>query len=214
MNRLHVSATVRTVILLILLTATLVGLMYLPASVIQMPGSPMVAGVEGHPTTRTAWDSARLSDPATGQVPVGMRARELAFAQKINAQTAAFKTGSLTMNPIGPFNVGGRTRAMAMDINDPQVMIAGSVSGGVWRTTNGGQDWTQVNDPEQVYSITSIVQDTRPGKTDTWYYGSGESIGNSANGRFSANYLGNGIYRSTDNGLTWEPLPSTFSDTP
>src|ERR1700676_3738423 len=40
--------------------------------------------------------------------------------------------------PLGPGNVGGRTRALLINPNDPNTMYAGSVGGGVWNPTDGG----------------------------------------------------------------------------
>lgn len=43
---------------------------------------------------------------------------------------------------LGPNNVGGRTRALLIHPTNPSVMYAAGVSGGVWKTTNGGALWT------------------------------------------------------------------------
>ena len=64
----------------------------------------------------------------------------------------------------GPFNVGGRTRAAIIDVRNENTIIAGGVSGGIWKTTNGGNEWTRVSDPELTNSITCMAQDTRTGK--------------------------------------------------
>ena len=51
-------------------------------------------------------------------------------------------------NEMGPDNIGGRTRAIAAiipeDGSEEQVLYAGSVSGGLWKSNNGGNDWNQV----------------------------------------------------------------------
>jgi photosystem II stability/assembly factor-like uncharacterized protein len=61
--------------------------------------------------------------------------------------------------------------------------------------------------------VTAIAQDTRNGHTNTWYYVTGEISGNSAGDAGSA-YRGNGVFKSTDNGLTWTQLASTVTDDP
>jgi len=53
-----------------------------------------------------------------------------------------------------------------------------------------------------------LVQDQRSGHESTWYSGSGEGYGASASGG-GAYYLGNGMMKSTDNGLNWVPIAST-----
>ncbi|PJF32829.1 MAG: hypothetical protein CUN57_03850, partial [Phototrophicales bacterium] len=46
---------------------------------------------------------------------------------------------------LGPDNVGGRTRALLYDKNNPNVIYAGAVSGGLWKSTTGGLSWNKVN---------------------------------------------------------------------
>ena len=41
----------------------------------------------------------------------------------------------------GPYNVGGRTRALAMDVLDENILLAGGASGGMFRSTDAGQSW-------------------------------------------------------------------------
>ncbi|MDZ7681903.1 MAG: hypothetical protein U5J63_09395 [Fodinibius sp.] len=111
----------------------------------------------------------------------------------------------------GPKGLGGRTRALAIDQRNSDIVLAGGVSGGVWKSTDGGNNWEMKTDPNQNMSVTSLAQD--PTDPDTWYYASGEYLGNSASDRrYTARYLGSGIYKSTDNGETWSVIPST-SDT-
>ncbi|MFQ5630988.1 MAG: T9SS type A sorting domain-containing protein, partial [bacterium] len=61
-------------------------------------------------------------------------------------------------------------------------------------------------------SVTSIAQDTRPGKTHIWYYGTGEIIGSTR--APGAPYRGDGIFKSIDGGITWTKLPSTATNLP
>jgi hypothetical protein len=89
-------------------------------------------------------------------------------------------------------------------------MLAGSVSGGIWRSEDAGNSWTKVYGTDSYPGITCLVQDTRPGHTNTWYCGTGEAYGNSA-GDVGAYYLGNGMYKSIDGGITWESLKTTAS---
>jgi len=148
-----------------------------------------------------------LINPATGKVPAYMRAKELAFAKTlVNNNRVAKK--DFEFQSRGPYNVGGRTRAFTIDIRDENVMLAGSVSGGVWKTKDGGQNWYKVTTAEQNISITTIVQDIRKGHENEWYFGTGELFG-ASQGEAGAFYTGNGVYKSIDDGENWQILEAT-----
>jgi len=161
---------------------------------------------------RTDWEISRLRDPETGKIPDGIRKKELDFSKTIPGFNNENKLATLTWEPRGPWNVGGRTRAFAVDIANPNKLLAGSTSGGMWLSNNAGTNWTQHwNEIHQ--SISCIAQDARVGKTNTWYIGTGEGYGQSASST-GAFYLGNGMYKSMDGGITWNSLASTVSGTP
>jgi hypothetical protein len=153
----------------------------------------------------------QLADPATGQIPIDIRAQELAFYQHQFGDTRI--TRDDIWQGVGPWNVGGRTRAIAFDVTNEKIIIAGSVSGGIWRTNDGGASWTRVTDTAGYMGVISIVQDTRAGKQNIWYAQSGELSGNSASGG-GAYYLGDGAFKSIDSGKSWQPLSSTSSGVP
>lgn len=180
-------------------------------------GEPMSIGSADDADARYNYELMRLRDPATGRIPDHIRELELAFARTLpnDAMLTSknFKTAGVTWNQRGPYNVGGRTRALAIDVTDENIILAGTNSGGLWRSTNGGTSWTQTTDISKLQNVSCIAQDTRPGKTNTWYYGSGEGTGASASAS-GAYFLGNGLYKSTDGGITWNPLTSTSSNTP
>ncbi len=183
---------------------------------------PPSASTKDDPEARARWEWLRQRDPATNVIPSGIRESELAFVQSIPARftgtpLALYKGSAAaeltTWNRRGPFNVGGRTRALPLDADDENIILAGGVSGGMYRTTNGGTSWSKTTQPLQLHSVTALAQDRRAGSTSTWYYGTGEFRGNSASatGGF---FNGDGIFKSTDDGLTWSQLASTASNTP
>ena len=165
---------------------------------------------------RVKWDQQRFSDPATGKIPARIREKELTFAATMpsNASNLSGKISSVNNFDFrGPWNVGGRTRAFAIDITNENILFAGAVSGGLWRSIDAGQTWTRVSSDIGYQGVNAVIQDKRNGHTNDWYYLTGEADGTSASGG-SAFYLGNGVYKSTDGGLTWNSLASTVSGTP
>ena len=117
-----------------------------------------------------------------------------------------------TYTSAGPSQVGGRTRTIVFDKRyngtTNKVILAGGITGGVFRSNDGGITWKFVHPANEIRSVSSIAQDTRPGKEDIWYAGTGEPIGASA-AYPNAFVFGNGMFKSTDNGVTWTKLQST-----
>jgi len=153
----------------------------------------------------------RLVDPRTGEIPENIRMREMVYASRLPRADVMRDSIAVDFKSIGPYNVGGRTRAIAIDRVNPDTYIVGGVTGGIWRTTDAGQSWTSVTKSMDHPATSYIIQDPRDGKNEIWYYGSGETIGNSASKSFSAIYKGSGIWKSVDNGVTWNHLQSTAS---
>ncbi len=170
-----------------------------------------------NPVERAEFELMRRADPATGKIPTGIRKRELEFAATLPSREAlaaedeksgASIASAVTWRERGPANQGGRTRAVAMDRENDSVIIAGGVSGGMWRSDNLGQSWQRTTDVGMIQSVTCVAQDPRPGGGNVWYYGTGEYGGN------SAGLPGDGIFKSTDGGHSWFSLASTATNTP
>lgn len=181
-----------------------------------IPSEASSEGIDENPHARQDYEQAMLRDPLTGQVPVGIRRKEMAFATKLNRQSAQLRTQKTTQNPwksIGPHNIGGRTRAIAIDVTNDQVLLAGGVSGGIWRSEDEGNSWVKTTLPSSIHSVTCLAQDTRPDKQQIWYYGTGEFTANSAS-RKAAPFRGDGVFKSYDGGKTWQQLASTAEGVP
>ncbi len=167
------------------------------------------------PEERERWEEEMLVDPATGKIPAGIHAAEAAFGRELLKQQLAKQNNSFggTYDQRGIWGpIGGRTRAFAIDVTNSNRLLAGGVSGGLWLSTDAGASWSRVTDRMSKPDVIAIAQDKRPGHTTTWYYLSGEAYGTSASGG-SAFYLGDGMFKSTDGGLTWAPISSTASGT-
>ncbi len=153
-------------------------------------------------------------------IPTDIHARSMRFAKSLasdkDLQWAAMAKGetdkinflSAEWRRRGPFNIGGRTRALAIDVADEKRLLAGGVSGGLWLSEDEGASWSKRTDPIDLQSITCIAQDKREGRTNTWYYGTGEFLGNSADGQ-GAPFTGRGLFKSDDGGRSWRQLEST-----
>ncbi len=159
---------------------------------------------------RADYELERLKDPATGLIPENIKMRELAFASTLpKAVSHARDESNQEFIPIGPRNVGGRTRAISFHKEMENVILAGGISGGMWRSSDFGTSWSRATNYEDQSAVSCVMQDPRPGKSNVFYYGSGESIGNSASKSFSAMFYGSGMYKSIDDGSSWTQMPST-----
>ena len=170
---------------------------------------------------RLFFQRERLSNPQTGEIPLNVRKKELLFSKKIPKATerGAFlaENENILVNAQttnweieGPVNVGGRTRALAIDVSNNENIIAGGVTGGLYRSVNGGKNWTQSETAQNFMSVSTIAQDTRKGYRNVWYYGTGEFLYVKPLPTFGASALvGDGVYKSLDSGKTWDLLEST-----
>lgn len=95
---------------------------------------------------------------------------------------------------IGPYR-GGRALAVTGVPGDPETFYFGGTGSGVWKTTNGGADWTPLFDKQPVSAIGAIA--VAPSDHNVIYVGTGEGCI-----RATSSY-GDGVYKSTDAGKTW-----------
>lgn len=98
---------------------------------------------------------------------------------------------------IGPFR-GGRTRAACGVPGEPNVFYIGQVNGGVWKSDDYGRTWKPVFDKEPTQSIGAIA--VAPSDSKVIYVASGEGL------QRPDLSVGDGIYKSTDAGITWTHL--------
>jgi hypothetical protein len=119
---------------------------------------------------------------------------------------AASTTRSLGIEwqEMGPDNVGGRTRAILFDRINQNVVFAGGVSGGLWKSTNGGQTWTTIGDQFNSLIVASICQaangDIYVGTGEGFYFNFGIGAGG---------FPGRGVFKSTD-GTNFTQLAATI----
>lgn len=111
---------------------------------------------------------------------------------------------NLVWSSRGPQNVGGRTRSLIVHPSNSNILWAGAVSGGVWKSVDAGQTWTPPNGSLTNFAVSSMAID--PNNANTLYAGTGE-------GFFNGDGLqGAGLFKSVDGGLNWAVLPATQPD--
>ncbi|MFM9950888.1 MAG: hypothetical protein ACKV1O_23330 [Saprospiraceae bacterium] len=135
------------------------------------------------------------------------------FRPDIRAYTAAIAearqrsgiTGSRSGNGVsapwtlqGPGNIGARVNTIAIHPTNPNIIYIGYSGGGAWKTTNSGATWSAIFDEQDYLAIGHIAVD--PGNPDHVYIGTGDpNIGGYP-------FIGNGVWKSTDQGETWQSL--------
>ncbi len=99
---------------------------------------------------------------------------------------------------IGPFRAG-RVTAVAGIPGNAAIYYMGTPGGGLWKTVNAGTVWTPISDSVPISSIGAVaVAQSNP---NIVYFGTGDvsMVGGSVN-------MGNGVYKSTDAGKTWQHI--------
>jgi photosystem II stability/assembly factor-like uncharacterized protein len=109
--------------------------------------------------------------------------------------------------PLGPGNIGGRTRTLVIHPSQPDIMYAGGVSGGVWKTTDGGQSWTPLADQIANIAVNSMAM--HPENPDVLFVGTGEGYFREIVRGTWLPLRGGGIFKTEDGGATWSQVPST-----
>ncbi len=98
----------------------------------------------------------------------------------------------------GPVNVGGRITDIEIPSSQSQTYYVGAASGGVFKSTDAGGFWLPIFDDQAMLSIGDI--ETSDSNNNLVWVGTGEPNG----GGGSLTYNGDGIYKSTNGGNTWE----------
>ncbi len=129
------------------------------------------------------------------------RAAKIAATKKL----VASRTEEVVWDEKGPGNVSGRTPGIWIDPDDASVntWVLGSSGGGIWRTTDGGDTWS--NQTNDLPNLTVSLLVGSEANTNVIYAGTGRrhNAGNPLSG--------NGIMKSTDRGQTWTLLESTLT---
>ncbi len=146
----------------------------------------------------------RQQEDEHGRVPDGalLRARAqvdlLRWARPL-APAAGVTRASWTS--LGPGNIGGRIRAIALHPAQPSRLLVGGVAGGIWRSANAGGAFAPLDDFMGNLAVSSLVVD--PADPSRIFAGTGEGFHN-----FDG-LVGDGMFVSADGGATWSQLAAT-----
>lgn len=144
------------------------------------------------------WDQyLRMKKDASGNIPRLPFAAIEAHQQQMNNRDEQL----FNVQELGPKNIGGRTRAILLDSENSDHIFAAGISGGIWYSADSGKNWSVVNDYMSSLAVSGLAQDHF--NPDILYAATGEGAGN------SAGIPGNGLYKSTDHGVTFNHLPAT-----
>jgi hypothetical protein len=153
------------------------------------------------------WFLKRRLPPGESELPadrytaaVEHVARMPKYAPGSPSKSTARAAAGHTWTSLGPGNIGSRIRSLVINPKDPNVMYAGAVTGGVWKSVDGGANWAILTDGLPTLNIGALALD--PADPSVIYAGTGESYDNR---------VGAGVFKSVDAGSTWMQLPSTAS---
>jgi photosystem II stability/assembly factor-like uncharacterized protein len=122
------------------------------------------------------------------------------FCLSAYAQVDTKYLSSLKWRCIGPYR-GGRTVGAVGVPQQPNVFYIGVNNGGVWKTTDYGRTWLPIFDEQPTGSIGDVA--VAPSDPNVVYVGSGEGL------QRPDLSVGDGIYKSTDAGKTWQQLTNS-----
>jgi len=143
---------------------------------------------------------ARFSSASDASMPRN------AFGQATATAAASFERWTF----LGPGNVGGRTRTLVFDPANPDIMYAGGVSGGIWKTTDAGARWEPIGDALANIAVNSLV--IHPIDNGALYAGTGEGYYREDERGTALPLRGNGIFVTHDAGASWTQLASTATE--
>ncbi|MGB7174187.1 MAG: hypothetical protein WBD23_11620, partial [Candidatus Acidiferrales bacterium] len=123
----------------------------------------------------------------------------LVLSSIVRAQSSPAENplGQLNYRFVGP--VGNRADAIVGEPGNPAVVYIGAAAGGIFKTTDGGLNWSPIFDKQDVAAIGSLA--IAPSAHNIVWAGTGESF------LIRPDYpMGDGIYKSTDSGRTWQHM--------
>jgi hypothetical protein len=160
--------------------------------------------------TRRVASLRRFSSAIGRDIPAAQRASRVWLSG--SRVTSLSGTSSATdvldaWTPLGPGNIGGRTRVVKFHPAVPTTLFAAGVSGGIWRSDDNGATWRPTGDGLTNIAVNSLLID--PARPDVMYAGTGEGYFREEIRGTGLPLRGSGIYVTTDGARSWHQLPAT-----
>jgi len=109
--------------------------------------------------------------------------------------------------PLGPGNIGGRTRVVRFHPVNPTTLFAAGVSGGIWRSVDDGASWRPIGEGLTNLNVNALAID--PQTPDVMYAGTGEGYFREEIRGTGLPLRGGGIFVTSNGGESWRRLEST-----
>lgn len=191
-----------------------IALMALVAGVLLFPGaenisnySPRVLSVDEQGFSGAAERYALMrQNLETGSLESSDYSDMLAKVNKFNKKSSNKNLGlDVNWEVMGPTNFGGRTRDICF--TEDGLLFAGGVSGGLFQSWDSGNTWFRVTGLNENLNVASVEEIGN----GTIFVGTG-SLFDSAGGSGGSGFVGSGVYKSEDNGVTWAAVQSLSVD--
>jgi photosystem II stability/assembly factor-like uncharacterized protein len=177
------------------------------AAVTRSDGTDHVAAgqsnVMADPMGAEEWIYLQRANP-DGSIPDAAVNEAIAQSKAAGVASQGSPSTDQVWAELGPSNIGGRIRDVAADPTTKDVVYIATGSGGLWRSTDGGQTFATAWDSQLPQSIGAVAVDSQ----GVVWTGTGEVD----HGGGSA-YYGKGIYKSSDDGATWTNMGLEDGDT-
>ena len=165
------------------------------------------------PDARNDWFTFQRTYP-TDSIPADARRKALAAVSKIklasNFETFAARgwraIGPAPTSSFFPGNWGftsGRVNAVAVSPTTPRIVLVGSSTGGIWRSTDSGANFVPVSDEQTDLAVGSLAFSKN--NASIVYAGMGDT---------KLGYLGSGVLKSTNEGRTWDRVSNNSLPSP
>jgi hypothetical protein len=160
--------------------------------------------------TRRVASLARFSSAIGRNIPFAQPASRLWLS---GSRVTSLRETSRAANvldawtPLGPGNIGGRTRVVKFHPTVPTTLFAAGVSGGIWKSDDNGSTWRPTGDGLTNIAVNSLLID--PVRPDVMYAGTGEGYFREEVRGTGLPLRGSGIYVTADGATSWQQLPAT-----